>query len=78
MNIMWEEGDSLVGVARGSVTGMYTMYLIDLIQMNPLDWGLPHWRHISHEKAELSDLKKSAYIVIYMTKCGEPINMGCA
>lgn len=56
VNIMWEEGDSLVGVARGSVTGMYTMYLIDLIQMNPLDWGLPHWRHISHEKAELSDV----------------------
>ena len=78
INIMWEEGDSLVGVARGSVTGMYTMYLIDLIQMNPLDWGLPHWRHISHEKAELSDLKKSAYIVIYMTKCGELTNVRCA
>lgn len=28
VNIMWEEGDSLVGVARGSVTGMFTMYLI--------------------------------------------------
>lgn len=78
INIMWEEGDSLVGVARGSVTGMYTMYLIDLIQMNPLDWGLPHWRHISHEKAELSDLKKSAYTVMCMTKCGEPRNLGCA
>lgn len=78
INIMWEEGDSLVGVARGSVTGMYTMYLIDLIQMNPLDWGLPHWRHISHEKAELSDLKKSAYTVMCMTKCGELTNVRCA
>lgn len=56
IDIMWNEGDSLVGIARGSVTGMFTMYLIDLIQMNPLDWGLPHWRHISHEKAELSDV----------------------
>ncbi len=56
IEIMWNEGDSLVGVARGSVTGMYTMYLIGLIQMNPIQWGLPHWRHISHEKAELSDV----------------------
>lgn len=56
IEIMWNEGDSLVGVARGSVTGMYTMYLIGLIQMNPMQWGLPHWRHISHEKAELSDV----------------------
>ena len=48
VNIMWEEGDSLVGVARGSVTGMFTMYLIGITQMNPLQWGLPHWRHISH------------------------------
>lgn len=56
IEIMWNEGDSLVGVARGSVTGMFTMYLIGIIQMNPLQWGLPHWRHISHEKVELSDV----------------------
>lgn len=56
IDIMWNEGDSLVGVSRGSVTGMYTMYLIGLMQMNPMDWGLPHWRHISHQKAELSDV----------------------
>lgn len=56
VDIMWNEGDSLVGVSRGSVTGMFTMYLIGLMQMNPLDWNLPYWRHISHEKAELSDV----------------------
>ena len=56
INIMWDDAESLVGVARGSVTGMYTMYLIGLIQMNPIQWNLPHWRHISHEKAELSDV----------------------
>ena len=78
IEIMWNEGDSLVGVARGSVTGMYTMYLIGLIQMNPMQWGLPHWRHISHEKAELSDLIKSAYVAIHMTKCGELRNLRCA
>ena len=79
INIMWNEGDSLVGPARGSVTGMYTMYLIGLIQVNPIKWGLPYWRHISHEKAELSDLFiKSAYAVMYMTKCGELRNLRCA
>lgn len=78
IEIMWNAGDSLVGVARGSVTGMYTMYLIGLIQMNPIKWGLPHWRHISHEKAELSDLIKSAYAVMHMTKCGELRNLRCA
>ena len=56
INIMWDEGDSIVGIARGSVTGMFTMYLIDIIQMNPMKWKLPHWRHISHEKVELSDI----------------------
>ena len=56
VNTMWEEGDSLVGVARGSVTGMYTMYLIGITQINPLPYDLKHWRHISHSKIELSDV----------------------
>ena len=56
VNTMWEEGDSLVGVARGSVTGMYTMYLIGITQINPLLYDLKHWRHISHSKIELSDV----------------------
>lgn len=56
VNTMWEEGDSFVGVARGSVTGMYTMYLIGITQINPLPYNLKHWRHISHSKVELSDV----------------------
>lgn len=56
VNTMWEEGDSLVGIARGSVTGMYTMYLIGITQINPLPYDLKHWRHISHSKIELSDV----------------------
>lgn len=56
VNTMWEDGDSLVGVARGSVTGMYTMYLIGITQINPLLYDLKHWRHISHSKIELSDV----------------------
>lgn len=56
VNTMWEDGDSLVGIARGSVTGMYTMYLIGITQINPLPYNLKHWRHISHTKVELSDV----------------------
>lgn len=56
IDIMWNEGDSLIDPGRGSVTGMYTMYLIGITQMNPIQWNLPHWRHISHQKAELSDV----------------------
>ena len=56
VDTMWEEGDSIVGIARGSVTGMFTMYLIGIIQMNPMTYGLKHWRHISHSKIELSDV----------------------
>ena len=56
VDTMWEEGDSFVGVARGSVTGMFTMYLIGITQINPLPYGLKHWRHISHSKIELSDV----------------------
>lgn len=44
INIMWEEGDSLVGPARGSITGMLTAYLADIIQINPLHYDLPAWR----------------------------------
>jgi DNA polymerase-3 subunit alpha len=56
VNLMWNEGDSFVGVARGSVTGMFTMYLIGITQLNPLPYNLKHWRHISHTKIELSDV----------------------
>ena len=56
VNTMWEEGDSIVGIARGSVTGMFTMYLIGITQINPIPYDLKHWRHISHSKVELSDV----------------------
>lgn len=56
INLMWEEGDSLVGVARGSVTGFLVAYLIDITQLNPLKWNLPHWRHLHKERPELPDI----------------------
>lgn len=56
VDIMWNQGGSIVGVARGSVTGMFTMYLIGITQISPLPYNLKHWRHISASKVELSDV----------------------
>lgn len=56
VNIMWNQGGSIVGIARGSVTGMFTMYLIGITQISPLPYNLKHWRHISASKVELSDV----------------------
>lgn len=46
--IMWKV--SYVGVARGSVTGFLMAYAIGITQMNPMKYGLPHWRHLSAER----------------------------
>jgi len=54
VDIMWMY--SLVGIARGSVTGFYVAYLIDITQMNPIQFNLPSWRHIHSSKAELADI----------------------
>lgn len=56
INAIWEEGNSLVGIARGSVTGFYIAYLIDIVQMSALKWGLPHWRHLTKDRPEIPDI----------------------
>jgi len=53
VDLMWNL--SLVGIARGSVTGLYLAYLIDITQMNPITFNLPSWRHIHSSKPELAD-----------------------
>lgn len=45
VNLMWTI--SLIGIARGSATGMYICYLLGITQMNPMQFNLCHWRHIS-------------------------------
>jgi len=58
IDIMWEDskGNSLVGVARGSVTGYYICYLMSITQINPITWSLPHWRHLEAGRPELPDI----------------------
>lgn len=53
-NIMWKV--SYVGIARGSVTGFYTCYLMGITQINPIKYGLPWWRHIHESRPELPDI----------------------
>lgn len=42
VDLMWTV--SLVGVARGSASCYYTNYLLDIVQINPIKYNLPHWR----------------------------------
>src|SRR5699024_7032491 len=48
---MWEV--SLVGVSRGSASCFYTNYLLDIVQINPIEYKLPYWRFLNKDRAEL-------------------------
>lgn len=56
VNLMWQEGDSLVGVARGSGAGFFVNFLVGISQVNPIDYDLPHFRHLTAERPELPDI----------------------
>ncbi len=58
IEIMWADdgGNSIVGIARGSVTGFYTAYLSNITQINPIEWNLPSYRHIHSSRIELPDI----------------------
>ena len=52
--IMWKI--SYVGVSRGSVTGCFIAYLINIMQIDPLKYDLPFWRHLHVSRPELPDI----------------------
>jgi DNA polymerase III subunit alpha len=54
VDIMWEV--SLVGPGRGSAASWYTVYLLGITQVNPIKFGLPYWRHLTHERPEMPDI----------------------
>jgi len=56
IKIVWDKGDSLVGVARGSATGFLSCYLLGITQLDPIKWNLPHWRHLTATRPELPDI----------------------
>jgi len=55
IDTMWEEG-SIVGPGRGSATGFLSNYLLGITQLDPIKWGLPYWRFLNKERAELPDI----------------------
>ncbi|PHA03043.1 DNA-dependent DNA polymerase [Bacillus pseudomycoides] len=59
INLIWDDecgGNSLVGAARGSAAGFLIDYLLDITQINPLPYKLPHWRHIHKSRPDLPDV----------------------
>lgn len=54
IDIAWKY--SFVGPGRGSSTGFYINYLIDLVQVNPLQYNLPYWRFLNDVRFELPDI----------------------
>ena len=58
INIMWDDkgGNSLVGISRGSCTGMYILFVTDCVAINPIKWDLPAYRHIHSSRIELADV----------------------
>lgn len=57
VEIMWNEGDSLVGVGRGSAVSSIICYLLEVTQINPLKMPveMPFYRFIDRERAEMAD-----------------------
>lgn len=56
VSLMWSEGDSIVGVARGSGAGYFVNFLTSISQVNPIQYDLPHYRHLTAERPELPDI----------------------
>lgn len=56
VDLIWNEGDSICGVARGSAAGYLTNMLLGITQINPLEYNLPHFRHLTAERPELPDI----------------------
>jgi len=58
INIIWDDcgGNSLVGAGRGSAAGFLINYLLDIVQLNPMVYNLPHWRHIHASRPDLPDI----------------------
>lgn len=56
VEIMWNEGNSFVGVARGSVGGWYIAYVMDIIALNPIVHGTYWWRHLHESRPDWPDV----------------------
>lgn len=55
IDMFWEVG-SIVGPGRGSATGFLSNFLLGITQLDPIKWGLPAFRFLNKERAELPDI----------------------
>jgi DNA polymerase-3 subunit alpha len=55
IDLFWECG-SIVGPGRGSATGFLSNYLLGITQLDPIRWGLKHWRFLNKERPTLPDI----------------------
>lgn len=83
INIAWQV--SLVGCGRGSACGFYINYLIGITQVDPLIYGLPYWRFLNKERAEMPDIdsdyqpeKISDMIELFRRAYGDNNVLNCA
>jgi DNA polymerase-3 subunit alpha len=58
IDLIWDEGDSLVGISRGSAAGFLMNYCLGITQLDPLRQPLemPPWRFMHKERPELPDI----------------------
>lgn len=56
IEIMWDEGDTLVGTSRGSAMAFVSNWLLDITQIDPVPFSIPYWRHLSESRPELPDV----------------------
>ena len=58
IDIIWNEGDSLLGVSRGSAAGFLLNYCLGITQLDPLrqELVMPYWRFIHKDRPELPDI----------------------
>lgn len=57
-DIIWEDGDSIIGSGRGSAAGFLINYVLGITQINPLDYDveMPHWRHLHRSRPDIGQL----------------------
>lgn len=58
IDIVWSDGDSIVGPGRGSGCGSLINYLVGITQLDPLrqELQMPFWRFLNESKVELPDI----------------------
>ena len=57
IELMWNEGNSIVGPSRGSAGTMLINYLLGITQMDPIQMDLPYvWRFLHPSRPDLPDV----------------------